>query len=67
MNLGVSGCDNRDESVFTARNEGAIVELDSVAEDSYKDSTLFMQLLCDNLTLWTSDLYQSEPKQSLRI
>eukprot|EP00403_Amphidinium_massartii_P030844 CAMPEP_0178398802 /NCGR_PEP_ID=MMETSP0689_2-20121128/14957_1 /TAXON_ID=160604 /ORGANISM="Amphidinium massartii, Strain CS-259" /LENGTH=240 /DNA_ID=CAMNT_0020019569 /DNA_START=105 /DNA_END=827 /DNA_ORIENTATION=+ len=35
--------------------EDAIAELDSVAEDSYKDSTLIMQLLRDNLTLWTSD------------
>jgi 14-3-3 protein epsilon len=26
-----------------------------LAEDSYKDSTLIMQLLRDNLTLWTSD------------
>ena len=33
----------------------AIVELDSLAEDSYKDSTLIMQLLRDNLTLWTAD------------
>jgi len=33
----------------------AIAELDNVAEDSYKDSTLIMQLLRDNLTLWTSD------------
>jgi len=24
-------------------------------EESYKDSTLIMQLLRDNLTLWTSD------------
>lgn len=35
--------------------EEAIAELDSVSEDSYKDSTLIMQLLRDNLTLWTSD------------
>merc|ERR1712100_299788 len=35
--------------------EQAIAELDNVAEDSYKDSTLIMQLLRDNLTLWTSD------------
>merc|ERR1711879_1030997 len=35
--------------------EDAIAELDDVAEDSYKDSTLIMQLLRDNLTLWTSD------------
>lgn len=33
----------------------AIAELDSLQEDSYKDSTLIMQLLRDNLTLWTSD------------
>jgi len=33
----------------------AIAELDNVSEDSYKDSTLIMQLLRDNLTLWTSD------------
>merc|ERR1711948_6348 len=35
--------------------EDAIAELDNVAEDSYKDSTLIMQLLRDNLTLWTSE------------
>lgn len=35
--------------------EKAIAELDNVSEDSYKDSTLIMQLLRDNLTLWTSD------------
>merc|ERR1711924_567877 len=35
--------------------EDAIAELDNVAEDSYKDATLIMQLLRDNLTLWTSD------------
>lgn len=34
----------------------AISELDSVKEESYKDSTLIMQLLRDNLTLWTSEL-----------
>ncbi|XP_068605365.1 14-3-3 protein beta/alpha-1-like [Brachionichthys hirsutus] len=33
----------------------AIAELDSLNEDSYKDSTLIMQLLRDNLTLWTSE------------
>merc|ERR1719189_1770865 len=35
--------------------EDSIAELDNVAEDSYKDSTLIMQLLRDNLTLWTSE------------
>jgi len=33
----------------------AIAELDTLQEESYKDSTLIMQLLRDNLTLWTSD------------
>jgi 14-3-3 protein epsilon len=48
---------NPDEACKMARTafEDAIAELDSVAEDSYKDSTLIMQLLRDNLTLWTSD------------
>jgi len=35
--------------------DDAIAELDSLDEESYKDSTLIMQLLRDNLTLWTSD------------
>ncbi|KAK6429770.1 hypothetical protein LTR95_014080 [Oleoguttula sp. CCFEE 5521] len=34
--------------------DDAIAELDSLSEDSYRDSTLIMQLLRDNLTLWTS-------------
>uniref|UniRef100_A0A8K9ULZ9 14-3-3 domain-containing protein n=1 Tax=Oncorhynchus mykiss TaxID=8022 RepID=A0A8K9ULZ9_ONCMY len=36
--------------------DDAIAELDSLSEDSYKDSTLIMQLLRDNLTwLWIRD------------
>ena len=35
--------------------DSAIAELDTLDEESYKDSTLIMQLLRDNLTLWTSD------------
>ena len=34
--------------------DAAIAELDNLTEDSYKDSTLIMQLLRDNLTLWTA-------------
>jgi 14-3-3 protein epsilon len=34
--------------------DDAIAELDTLSEESYKDSTLIMQLLRDNLTLWTS-------------
>lgn len=36
----------------------AIAELDTLGEESYKDSTLIMQLLRDNLTLWTSDMQE---------
>ncbi|CAH2033616.1 unnamed protein product [Thlaspi arvense] len=36
--------------------DAAIAELDTLGEESYKDSTLIMQLLRDNLTLWTSDM-----------
>uniref|UniRef100_A0A673GQV9 Tyrosine 3-monooxygenase/tryptophan 5-monooxygenase activation protein, epsilon polypeptide 2 n=1 Tax=Sinocyclocheilus rhinocerous TaxID=307959 RepID=A0A673GQV9_9TELE len=55
--------------------DDAIAELDTLSEDSYKDSTLIMQLLRDNLTLWTSDTQgdgetltghvHSRPKQTL--
>lgn len=34
----------------------AISDLDTLGEDSYKDSALIMQLLRDNLTLWTSEM-----------
>jgi len=39
--------------------DDAIAELDTLSEESYKDSTLIMQLLRDNLTLWTSDEQES--------
>ena len=38
----------------------AIAELDTLGEESYKDSTLIMQLLRDNLTLWTTDLQDND-------
>lgn len=34
--------------------DAAIAELDNLSDESYKDSTLIMQLLRDNLTLWTT-------------
>mmetsp|Transcript_52935 Transcript_52935/g.133146 ORF Transcript_52935/g.133146 Transcript_52935/m.133146 type:complete len:258 (+) Transcript_52935:162-935(+) len=42
--------------------EDAISQIDTLDEDAYKDSTLIMQLLRDNLTLWTSEM-QDEPDQ----
>jgi 14-3-3 protein beta/theta/zeta len=43
--------------------DDAIAELDTLNEDSYKDSTLIMQLLRDNLTLWTSDAQAEDAGQ----
>lgn len=40
--------------------DDAIAELDTLSEESYKDSTLIMQLLRDNLTLWTSDMQEAD-------
>ncbi|CAK80941.1 unnamed protein product (macronuclear) [Paramecium tetraurelia] len=35
--------------------DGALSELDQLSEDNYKDVTLIMQLLRDNLVLWESE------------
>mmetsp|Transcript_21033 Transcript_21033/g.27268 ORF Transcript_21033/g.27268 Transcript_21033/m.27268 type:complete len:256 (-) Transcript_21033:549-1316(-) len=43
--------------------DDAIAELDTLSEESYKDSTLIMQLLRDNLTLWTSDNPDQQPTE----
>ena len=45
-----------------AESSVAGAELDTLSEESYKDSTLIMQLLRDNLTLWTSDQPDNEPE-----
>lgn len=36
--------------------DDAIAELDSLSEDTYRETTTIMQLLRDNMTLWTSNL-----------
>eukprot|EP00928_Gymnodinium_smaydae_P041893 TRINITY_DN2828_c1_g1_i1.p1 TRINITY_DN2828_c1_g1~~TRINITY_DN2828_c1_g1_i1.p1 ORF type:complete len:241 (+),score=51.00 TRINITY_DN2828_c1_g1_i1:74-796(+) len=47
---------NLEEAIRIARTalDDAMAELDNVKEDSYKDAMLIMQLLRDNMTLWTS-------------
>jgi len=45
----------------------AISKLDNLDEASYKDSTLIMQLLRDNLTLWTSDNQDSTENQRITV
>lgn len=44
------------ERIAKTAFDDAIKELDNLKEESYKDSTLIMQLLRDNLTLWTSEV-----------
>lgn len=53
------------EACNMARNafDQAISELDNLDEEQYKDSTTIMQLIRDNLTLWTSEM-QDEPKDA---
>ena len=53
---------NQELACKLAKNafDDAIADLDKLKDDSYKDSTLIMQLLRDNLTLWTSDQQQDD-------
>jgi hypothetical protein len=46
-----------DKACDMAKNafDNAIDKLDDIEDATYKDATLIMQLLRDNLTLWTSD------------
>merc|ERR1711988_257577 len=48
-------CDKKVDACELAKNafDTAIDHLDTLSEEAYKDSTLIMQLLKDNLTLWT--------------
>ena len=50
--------DNSEKACELAKKafDDAISKIDDLQEESYKDSTLIMQLLRDNLTLWTSDM-----------
>jgi len=43
--------------------DNAIEQLESLTDESYKDSTLIMQLLRDNITLWTSNAEEDEQKK----
>ena len=38
--------------------DNAIADLETLEEEEYRDSATIMQLLRDNLTLWTSDLVE---------
>jgi hypothetical protein len=49
--------DKKDDAKKVAKEafDNAIQKLDTLNDSSYKDSTLIMQLLRDNLTIWTSE------------
>ena len=49
---------NPNKACTMARNafDEAIADLDNVDDEFYKDATLIMQLLRDNLTLWTEEV-----------
>jgi len=40
--------------------DDAIADIEHIKDDNYKDSTTIMQLMRDNLTLWTSELEEGE-------
>ena len=40
--------------------DDAIADIEKIDEENYKDSTTIMQLIRDNLTLWTSELEQDD-------
>ena len=53
MNDGIEAC-----KLAKAAFDSAVNDLDSTDESQYKESTLIMHLLRDNLTLWTSESEQ---------
>jgi 14-3-3 protein epsilon len=40
--------------------DDAVADIDTLTDESYKDSTFILQLLRDNLTLWNSDMQGKE-------
>eukprot|EP00658_Telonema_sp_P-2_P063277 TRINITY_DN51_c0_g1_i7.p1 TRINITY_DN51_c0_g1~~TRINITY_DN51_c0_g1_i7.p1 ORF type:complete len:257 (-),score=71.19 TRINITY_DN51_c0_g1_i7:215-985(-) len=58
-------CDMKPEATSLAQNafESAIDHLDTLEDEEYKDSTLIMQLLKDNLTLWNTPEQESDDIQ----
>jgi 14-3-3 protein epsilon len=54
-----------DNAINLAKNafDNAIDKLESLNDDNYKDSTLIMQLLRDNITLWTTNTEESDEEK----
>ena len=47
-------------SIAKSAFDAAIYNIDNVGPDDYKECTLVMQMLRDNLTLWSSDQQNEE-------
>ena len=62
-------CDQKEEASQLAKEafDTAIDHLDTLGDDEYKDSTLIMQLLKDNLTLWTTDQDQEDGGDDIQV
>lgn len=59
---------NKPEEAKTLAKEGfdkAIQKLDSLSDSTYKDSTLIMQLLRDNLTIWQGSTDDAEREEQM--
>ncbi|KAG7509663.1 hypothetical protein JOB18_001413 [Solea senegalensis] len=59
----IKDCQEEACSLAKEAFDDAIAQLDTLSEESYKDSTLIMQLLRDNLTLWTSEHTHQEESE----
>jgi len=42
--------------IAKAAFDGAIYDIENISDENYKDATTIMQLIRDNLTLWTAEL-----------
>jgi len=67
LSLNMSVCyyeiaNNKKKACGLAKNafDLAIQQLDGLSDDNYKDSTLIMQLLRDNLTIWQQNNNDNE-------
>jgi hypothetical protein len=58
-------CGEKQQATELAKKafDGAIDNLSDLVDEEYKDSTLIMQLLKDNLTLWNTDNENDEDEQ----
>merc|ERR1712194_379084 len=62
-------CEQKKEASDLAKEafDTAIDHLDTLGDDEYKDSTLIMQLLKDNLTLWNTDQQTDEEADDIQV